>query len=160
MNSTPREDLIERLKDTEYRKAFAAEDAKLEIAALLYKARKESNLTQQELSKKLKISQPYIAKLEAGEANPTIGIIGGILGVLGFKITAYIESVIPKSSFDSYAISNIPKFISNSTITSTGINQDKPASEPMSGMSADVTWYPSFSDEERNVPECVVAGGI
>ncbi len=109
MGRTPREDLIERLKDTEYKKAFGAEDAKLEIANLLYKARKQANLTQVELSRMLNISQPYIAKLEAGEANPTIGIIGEILGVLGFGLATNVKFIVPKSNVRSHRVSDILK---------------------------------------------------
>lgn len=151
MGSTPREDLIERLKNVEYRKAFGAEQAKLEIASVLYKARKSANLTQKELSEKLKISQPYIAKLEAGEANPTVGIIGGILGMLGFRCIADIEPIAPKSSVDTSTLADILNFVSTDTITST---------ELQSSVEANAAWYPSLFSEEKNIPDCVVAGGL
>jgi predicted transcriptional regulator len=66
-------------------------------------------MTQPQLSKILNVSQPYIAKLEAGEANPTIGIIGGILGVLGYRFTANMESITPESNVDVPTVSAVLK---------------------------------------------------
>ena len=66
-------DLKEELKDQEFRLIFGTESAKSEFGMVLYKARQAAGLTQTELSKQLGVSQPYIAKLERGEANPTLG---------------------------------------------------------------------------------------
>jgi len=105
MNSTPREDLIEKLKNLDFKRAFGAEQAKLEIGALLHKTRKDFNLTQKELSQKLEISQPYIARLEAGEANPTISAIGRMLAVLNLRLAANVRPIIHQSATDTF-ISN------------------------------------------------------
>ena len=52
----------------------------------LYKARQKAKMTQKDLSVKLGLSQPYIAKLESGEANPTLGTAGKILAELGLRL--------------------------------------------------------------------------
>ena len=160
MRGTPREDLIERLKDLQYRKLYGTEQAKLEIAALLYKARKKSNLTQKEVSEKLNISQPYIAKLEAGEANPTIGLIGGILSIMGFRIIAGIESIIPKSSSDSFDTSTLPKPKIINTVMSMELNQGGLTFEPYAS-ATEANWFlcPSSGEEEPS-RELVAAGGF
>ena len=86
MNRTPREDLIDRLKDPEYAKLYGAENAKVDFAITLTKARKNLDLTQKSLADKLGISQPYVAKLEGGEANPTLGTIGSLLASIDLRL--------------------------------------------------------------------------
>ena len=83
---TPQEDLMEDLKNLEFAKYFAAEDAKLAFAIVLLKARENAKLTQKEFAAKLGISQPYYGKLERGEANPILGVVGQILAILGLKL--------------------------------------------------------------------------
>ena len=82
--SVPYDDLKDELKNPEFVKGYGAEVAKNNIGMTLFKIRKRMNLTQKQLSDKLGISQPYIAKLESGDANPTVGSIGEILAILGF----------------------------------------------------------------------------
>ena len=96
MNRTPREDLIDRLKDPEYAKLYGAENAKVDFAITLAKARKGANLTQKGLSEKLGISQPYVAKLEGGEANPTLGTIGSLLATLGYRLVTQTAPLSPE----------------------------------------------------------------
>ena len=97
MNRTPREDLIARLKDPEYAKLYGAEQAKVDFAITLAKARKGVNLTQEGLSEKLSISQPYVAKLEGGEANPTLGTVGSLLAMLGYRLVTQTAPLSPKT---------------------------------------------------------------
>ncbi len=92
----PYEDLKEELKKIEFVKEYGSEVAKNEIGKTLFTIRKRMNLTQKQLSDKLGISQPYIAKLESGEANPTIGSVGEILGVLGFILIADTVPINPE----------------------------------------------------------------
>ncbi|MBA7479832.1 hypothetical protein ES707_15273 [subsurface metagenome] len=96
MNRTPRQDLIDRLKDPEYAKLYGAEQAKVDFAITLAKARKSANLTQKSLSEKLSISQPYVAKLEGGEANPTLGTIGSLLATLGYQLVTQTAPLSPE----------------------------------------------------------------
>ena len=96
MNKTPREDLLEDLKDIEFAKLYGAEDAKLDFAITLLKTRESAKLTQKELARKLGISQPYVAKLESGEANPTLGTIGSILASLGLRLVTNTGSLAPE----------------------------------------------------------------
>ena len=73
------------LEDIEYRKAFGSESAKLEIAAALVRARELANMTQSALAELAGTSQAYIAKLESGDANPTIGNIGRLFACMWQK---------------------------------------------------------------------------
>lgn len=96
MVRTPFEDLAERLKDTEYAKRYGEEDAKLDFAMTLVKARRSLNLTQKGLAAKLGMSQPYIAKLEGGEANPTLGNIGKLLATINLRLVTGTASLMPE----------------------------------------------------------------
>jgi transcriptional regulator with XRE-family HTH domain len=75
----------ERLEDYEIRSEYGAETLKYEIAAALVAARKRENLTQIALAKIAGVSQAYIAKLESGEANPTIGHVGAVFASIWLK---------------------------------------------------------------------------
>jgi len=96
MDRTPRQDLIDRLKDPEYAKLYGAEDAKVDFAITLTKARNSLNLTQKSLADKLGISQPYVAKLEGGEANPTLGRIGSLLAAIHLRLVTGTASLKPE----------------------------------------------------------------
>jgi len=86
MSITPTDDLIDRLKDPEYAKLYGEEDAKVDFAITLTKVRKSLGLKQKQMADKLGVSQPYIAKLEGGEANPTIGRIGSLLASIDLRL--------------------------------------------------------------------------
>jgi transcriptional regulator with XRE-family HTH domain len=81
-----RADLQERLKDPDFAKAFGAAQAKSQAALALAKARRNASIKQKVLAEKTGYSQPYIAKLEGGEANPTLAKIGIILAATGQRI--------------------------------------------------------------------------
>jgi transcriptional regulator with XRE-family HTH domain len=76
----------ERLKDPEYARAYGEEAARASLAVCLATARIEAGLTQQQLAAMIGRSQPYVSKLESGEANPTLGTIGRILACIGKQL--------------------------------------------------------------------------
>jgi transcriptional regulator with XRE-family HTH domain len=79
-------DLAEELKDPEFAKSYGSECAKSEFGLALFHARQVSNMTQQHLAEKIGVSQPYVAQLESGEANPTLSVAGKLMAVLGLKM--------------------------------------------------------------------------
>ena len=91
MVRTPRQDLERELHDPEYAKLYGAADAKAEFAVTLARARRKSSVTQKELAGRLGLSQPYIAKLEVGDANPTLGTVGSLLAMLGLRLVTHTE---------------------------------------------------------------------
>ena len=88
------QDIEERLKDPEYAKLVGAEMAKSEFAIVLARARDRAGVTQKELADRLGVSQAYIAKLSAGDANPTLGAVGRMLAALGFSLRMDVESLL------------------------------------------------------------------
>ena len=81
----------QRIDDLEYRREYGAERAKYELAFAIAEARRDLGLTQQDLATAAGVTQPYIAKLERGDANPTIGHIGGITGAIWLKLLLRFE---------------------------------------------------------------------
>lgn len=86
MASDFKEDLRRKLANPEFAKAFGAAYAKSEFALTIARARHSARLSQKELAKRLGCSQPYIAKLEGGDANPTLGKVGSMLASLGLRL--------------------------------------------------------------------------
>lgn len=99
------EGLKRDLQDLEFAKLYGAAQAKDTIAVTIAKARLGQGIKQKELASKVGASQPYIAKLERGDANPTIGTIGSMLAILGLRMTVGVEPLIPPISITS--LSNI-----------------------------------------------------
>jgi len=85
------EPLACRLKNLEYAKLYCSEQVKADLALTLSKARHKLNMTQKQFADTLKLSQPYIAKIENGAANPTIGAVGAMLSVLGLSLITHTE---------------------------------------------------------------------
>ena len=95
MTRTFRDDLEQNLRDPEFAKMFGAARAKSSFALTLAKARAELGLTQKELANEVGVSQAYIAKLEGGEANPTLDRIGSLLAVLELSLTTDTTTLSP-----------------------------------------------------------------
>ncbi len=87
MSRTFREDLERGLQDVEFAREFGAAAAKTDFALTLARARRICQVTQADLANSLGTSQAYIAKLERGDANPTIGRIGELLAVLRLRLS-------------------------------------------------------------------------
>ena len=60
--------LKEFLKDKKFRKGYEEELEKLRIAHALIKLREQRGLTQTALARRMRVSQPFVAKLESGQA--------------------------------------------------------------------------------------------
>lgn len=73
------------MQDDDRRMGYGEESLKLDFALTLIHARKAQNLTQQELAARLGVSQAYIARLESGEANPTLSKAGRVLAYLWWR---------------------------------------------------------------------------
>jgi DNA-binding XRE family transcriptional regulator len=86
----------ERLDDHEIRSEYGAETLKYDVAAALVAARKMNNLTRTALATMAGVSPAYIAKVESGEANPSIGRIGAILASMWLKTDLHLAPLVQK----------------------------------------------------------------
>lgn len=89
------DDLEQKLQDPEFAKMFGAAQAKSSFALTLAQARAKLGLKQKELANMAGVSQGYIAKLEGGEANPTLERIGSLLAILGLSLTTDTTTLSP-----------------------------------------------------------------
>jgi len=99
---SPIEDIMEEVSDPEFAKEYGEELAKISMAVTMAKARKEKGLSQEELAEMTGTSQPYIAKLESGYANPSIGAVAKILAVMGFRLVPGKDSLVPEAKPSYY----------------------------------------------------------
>ena len=95
------------LEDIDYRKEFGAESAKLEMAAELVNARELMQMTQSALAELAGTSQAYIARLERGDANPTIGNIGRLFACMWLKPRIEPTLMEPLTSIEPVVIQNL-----------------------------------------------------
>ena len=64
--------LKEKMKDPEFKAEYDALEPEFAIMQAIIDARKESGLTQKQLSEKTGITQADISRLERGNANPSL----------------------------------------------------------------------------------------
>ncbi len=95
------------IQDAENRRAYGSENIKLDLALVLAEARRSQGLTQKELADLAQVSQAYIAKLESGEANPTIGHIGAILAVIWLRIKFVPRALV--THFERIELPSVPE---------------------------------------------------
>ena len=57
----------------------------------LKRLREARGLSQYALAKQAKISRVYVAKLEAGRSDPTVGMLQRLAKALGVPVTALLE---------------------------------------------------------------------
>jgi transcriptional regulator with XRE-family HTH domain len=115
---------LERLEDFEIRSEYGAETLKYDVAAALIAARKIKNLTQVAFANIAGVSQAYIAKLESGQANPTIGRIGAILASIWLKSEISLVPIV-KSIDSKIAKQTEHTLETSSTISSNALAEIK-----------------------------------
>ena len=108
------------LQDIEYRREFGSESAKLEMAAALVRAREMMGLTQSALAELAGTSQAYIAKLERGDANPTIGNIGRLYGCMWLKPSIEATPMEPVAPTESLSIGAAEDVVREETSIDSG----------------------------------------
>lgn len=76
----------EQLKDPELKAEYEALEPEFAIIQALIDARKESGLTQKELSARTGIAQADISKLEHGTANPSLRTLQRLAAGMGRRL--------------------------------------------------------------------------
>lgn len=78
--------LKEQLKDPILKKEYDALEPEFSIVQAMINARKDSGLTQKQLSERTGIAQSDISKLEGGNANPSIHTLQRLASGMGKKL--------------------------------------------------------------------------
>ncbi len=80
-------------KDEEFKIAYDERRFYLQVAHLIRELRERSGLSQADVAKKAKVSQPMIARLESGDSRrtPTIETIHRILKILGYQLVLEVK---------------------------------------------------------------------
>ena len=78
--------LAEQLKDPEFKAEYDALEPEFAIVQAMIDARKNSGITQKELSKRTGIAQSDISKLETGNANPSLRTLQRLASGMGMRV--------------------------------------------------------------------------
>ena len=78
--------LKEQLNDSEFKKEYEALQPERAIIQAIIEARKQSGLTQKELSERTGITQGDISKLERGNANPSLSTLQRLAAGMGMTV--------------------------------------------------------------------------
>ncbi len=76
----------ELLKDPEFKAEYEKMQPKFEAVSALIEARIKGGLTQEALARKIQTKQSAIARIESGNANPSIGFLQKLAEALGKKL--------------------------------------------------------------------------
>ena len=83
---TFRQDLKNRLKDPEFRKAWEESEPEYQVSRALISARLNKNISQRELARKANTTHPVISRLESMSANPSVGLMRKVASALNLKL--------------------------------------------------------------------------
>jgi len=77
-----------------YREAHAALEEEFALARALIEARTEANVSQGEIARRMQTSQPAVARLEAGQGNPSLKTLRRYAEATGTRLRIVFEPVI------------------------------------------------------------------
>ena len=78
--------LKKELRNPKFKKYYNEHGKQLEIAYQILKLRKKKKISQAQLAKKIGTKQSNIARMEAGQQNFSVDILGKIAGALGCNV--------------------------------------------------------------------------
>jgi transcriptional regulator with XRE-family HTH domain len=86
MNYTFKDDLAKRMQNPEFKKEYEALESEYIIIQAIIDARKQNNLTQEQLSELTGIDQADISKIERGVSNPTLKLLRKLADGMGMDL--------------------------------------------------------------------------
>lgn len=85
--------LKDQMADPAFRQEWEALEPEFAIVQAIIDARKESGLTQKQLSERTGIAQADISKLESGNANPSIKTLQRLAAGMGMRVKIEFQPV-------------------------------------------------------------------
>lgn len=79
------------LKDAEFRREYEKLLPRYEVIEQIIRARKEQNITQAELAKRVGTQKSNISRLESGNYNPSLDFLTKVAKALGKKLTIQLN---------------------------------------------------------------------
>ncbi len=76
----------ELLNDPEVRREYDALEAEFDVIRAMINARKQQNMTQEELSRRTGITQADISRIENGTRNPSLNMLKRLAEGLGMRL--------------------------------------------------------------------------
>jgi transcriptional regulator with XRE-family HTH domain len=89
------------MEEPEYRKAYEALDGEFGLAKAVLEARNRVGLTQAELARKMGTTQPVLARLEGGQARPSMRTLERLARATGTRLLIRFEPRRAKGATDS-----------------------------------------------------------
>ena len=86
--------LKKQLSDPEFKKEWDALEPEFAIVQAMIDARKESGLTQKQLSERTGIAQADISKLESGNGNPSVKTLQRLAAGMGMRVKIEFQPII------------------------------------------------------------------
>lgn len=83
---TFQEDLNERIRDPEFKKAWEESEPEYSLATKLIEARLHKKMSQRDLARRTKTSQAAISRIETMSGNPSFYLLKRISQALGGKL--------------------------------------------------------------------------
>ncbi len=88
-----KEYLKEQMSDPAFKQEWDALEPEFSIVQALIDARKESGLTQKQLSERTGIAQADISKLESGNGNPSVKTLQRLAAGMGMRVKIEFQPV-------------------------------------------------------------------
>lgn len=85
--------LKQQMQDPDFKQEWDAMEPEFAIAQAMINARKESGLTQRQLSEQTGIAQADISKLESGNANPSIRTLQRLAAGMGMRVKIEFQPI-------------------------------------------------------------------
>lgn len=85
--------VAKKLKNPSFKRAFAEESLRLQVAYQILELRRKHELTQQELAKKIGTTQSVIARIEQGRENISVDRLDTIAHLFGKHVEVQFTSV-------------------------------------------------------------------
>lgn len=86
--------LKKQLSDPEFKKEWDAMEPEFAIVQAMIDARKESGLTQKQLSERTGIAQADISKLESGNGNPSVKTLQRLAAGMGMRVKIEFQPIV------------------------------------------------------------------
>ena len=80
-------------KEPAFNEAYADLEGEFALASALIGARADANITQGEIAKRMRTSQPTVARLESGHGNPSLNTLRRYAAATGKRLRLVFEPV-------------------------------------------------------------------